>query len=166
MDTASIPHRRHGPIVCIALAEAAGVPAATIESRADDYHAAIRPRLQAGRYILAEDYLRAQRGRRQLTAEVDAALHGYDALILPTVPVPAQPVGASTVRVGDWEESVRSALLRLTQIFNVSGHPAITVPCESTPSGLPVGIQLVGARGATTRLLEVAAALESTIGAP
>ena len=166
LDTATIPHAADtAPIyVCIALAEAAEYHAATIESRAHDYHAAIRPRLQAARYILAEDYLRAQRGRRQLTAEVDAALQGYDALILPTVPVPAQPVGASTVRVGDWEESVRSALLRLTQIFNVSGHPAITVPCESTPSGLPVGIQLVGARGATTRLLEVAAALESTIG--
>jgi aspartyl-tRNA(Asn)/glutamyl-tRNA(Gln) amidotransferase subunit A len=167
LDTATVPHAVDtAPIyLCIALAEAAEYHAATIETRPHDYTAAIRPRLQAGRYILAEDYLRAQRGRRQLTAEVDAALDGYDALLLPTVPVPAQPVGASTVRVGDWEESVRSALLRLTQLFNVTGHPAITVPGEPTPSGLPVGIQLVGARGATSRLLDVAAALEPTIGA-
>ena len=167
LEAGAIPHAPDtGPIyLCIALAEAAEYHAATIESHAGDYTAAITPRLQAGRYILAEDYLRAQRGRRRLTEEVDAALDGYDALLLPTVPVPAQPVGASTVRVGQWEESVRSALLRLTQLFNLTGHPAITMPGEPTPSGLPVGIQLVGARGSTLRLLDVAAALESTIGA-
>lgn len=166
LDTALVPHAADtGPIyLCIALAEAAEYHAATIETRPHDYTAAIRPRLQAGRYILAEDYLRAQRGRVRLTAEVDSALDGYDALLLPTVPVPAQPVGASTLRIGDWEESVRSALLRLTQLFNVTGHPAITVPGQPTPSGLPVGIQLVGARGATSRLLDVAAALEAAIG--
>ncbi|HEY6509827.1 MAG TPA: amidase [Vicinamibacterales bacterium] len=165
LDTATIPHAPDtGPVyVCIALAEAAEYHAATIDVRAQDYTEGVGPRLQAGRYILAEDYLRAQRGRRHLTAEVDAALDGYDALLLPTVPVPAQPIGASTVRVGTWEESVRSALLRLTQLFNVTGHPAITVPGEPASSGLPVGIQLVGTRGATSRLLDVAAALESTI---
>ena len=166
LQPVTIPHVADtGPIyVTLALAEAAEYHAGTLEARAADYHPSVRVRLEAARYILAEDYLRARRGRRTLIAEVNAAIDGVDALMLPTLPVPAQPIGAATVRIGGWQESVRNALLRLTQTFNVTGHPAITLPCEPTPSGLPVGLQLVGARGATRRLLNVAAAFESTAG--
>ena len=50
----------------------------------------MRLRLEMGRYILAEDYVRALRGREVLTREVDAALHGRDGLLLPTLPVPGR----------------------------------------------------------------------------
>ena len=167
LETVTIPHVADtGPIyVTLALAEAAEYHAHTLATQAADYHPSIRVRLEAARYILAEDYLRARRGRRVLMAEVDAALEGVDALRVPTLPVPAQPIGAATVRIGDWEESVRNTLLRLTQTFNVTGHPAITLPCEPTPAGLPVGLQLVGAHGHTRRLLNVAAAFEPTAAA-
>ena len=167
LETVAIPHVADTPpiYVTLALAEAAEYHASTLEARPGDYHQSIRVRLEAARYILAEDYLRARRGRLVLIGEVDRVLEGVDALLLPTVPVPAQPVGATTVRIGDWEDSIRSTLLRLTQTFNVTGHPAITLPCEPTPAGLPVGLQLVGARGATHRLLDVAAALEPTAAA-
>lgn len=167
LEVATIPHAADTPpiYVTLALAEAAEFHASTLAARPGDYHPTIRVRLEAARYILAEDYLRARRGRRVLVAEVDNAVNAVDALMLPTVPVPAQPVGAATVRIGDWEDSVRNTLLRLTQTFNVTGHPAITVPCEPTRTGLPVGLQLVGARGATHRLLDVAAVLEPTAAA-
>ncbi len=165
LETVSIPHATEtAPIyVTLALAEAAEFHAATLDARPADYHPSIRVRLEAARYILAEDYLRAHRGRRVLVADVDAAVADVDALLLPTVPVPAQPVGASTVRIGDYEDSVRNLLLRLTQTFNVTGHPALTLPCDPTPSGLPVGVQLVGARNGTYSLLDVAAALEPVV---
>jgi Asp-tRNA(Asn)/Glu-tRNA(Gln) amidotransferase A subunit family amidase len=54
-------------------------------------------------------------------------------------------------------------MLRLTQLFNVTGHPAIAVPCGTGPDGLPRSVQLVGHRGGTERLLAVAAALEGQI---
>jgi len=168
IDTVSIPAVRDtAPIyVCVALAEAAEYHARTIETDPEAYTGPIRVRLQAARHILAEDYLRAQRGRHRLTAEVDAALAGCDALLLPTLPVTAQPIGASTVRLGTWEESVRNTMLRLTQLFNVTGHPALTMPGAPTAEGLPVGLQLVGSRGGTGRLLDVAAALEPIAGHP
>jgi aspartyl-tRNA(Asn)/glutamyl-tRNA(Gln) amidotransferase subunit A len=168
LDTVSIPAAREtSPIyVYVALAEAAEYHARTIEAHPDRYTTPIRVRLQAGRHILAEDYLRAQRGRQRLVAEVDAALAGCDALLLPTLPVTAQPIGAATVRLGDWEDAIRTTMLRLTQLFNVTGHPALTMPMPPTTEGLPVGLQLVGRRGATRRLLDLAALVEPIAGHP
>ena len=64
--------------------------------------------------------------------------------------MPATKLGAATVRVGGVEEPVRNIMLRLTQLFNITGHPAITMPCGKTLEGLPIGAQLVGARNGTT----------------
>lgn len=148
----------------IALSEAAAYHAKTLESRGDDYTPAVRLRLELGRYILAEDYVRALRGREILREEVDAALAGRDALLLPSVPVPATRLGVTTVKVGGNEEPVRNITLRLTQLFNITGHPAITVPCGRTIEGLPIGAQLVGRSRSTTELLDAAESLEPYLG--
>ena len=110
------------------------------------------------RYIMGEDYVRGMRGRDVLTREVNAALHGRDGLLLPTLPVPAITLGAATVAVGASEEPVRAITLRLTQPFNITGHPAMTMPCGRTAEGLPAGAQLVGKQ--TLDLLSVASAIE------
>ena len=163
IEEVHVPHANDiAPIYLhVVLAEAAAYHAKTLESRPDDYAPNVRVRLEMGRYILAEDLVRGLRGCEVLRREVTAALEGFDALILPTLPIPAPKLGAATVRVGTSEEPVRNITLRLTQPFNVSGHPAITVPCGHTIDRLPVGAQLVGAFGRTRELLEVAAALES-----
>jgi aspartyl-tRNA(Asn)/glutamyl-tRNA(Gln) amidotransferase subunit A len=117
-----------------------------------------------GRYILAEDYVRALRGRDVLMQEVDAALQGRDALLLPALAMPATRLGASTVKLGTAEEPIRNVMLRLTQLFNITGHPAVAMPCGRTVEGLPLGAQLVGARGGSRRLLQIAAGAESYVG--
>ena len=55
-------------------------------------------------------------------------------------------------------------MLRLTQLFNATGHPAVSIPCGTTPDGLPVGLQLVGRRHQTDQLLAVAEACEAVLG--
>lgn len=150
--------------VHIALPEAASYHAATLESRPQDYTENVRLRLEMGRYILAEDYVRAQRGRQLLTREVREAIGGRDGLLLPSMPVPATKLGVPMVSIGGTEESVRNITLRLTQLFNITGHPAISLPCGKTDEGLPVGIQIVGTRNRTPELLEVAAAVEGVLG--
>jgi len=84
-------------------------------------------------------------------------------LLLPTLPIPAPPIGAATVDVAGKTEQVRAMMLRLTQPFNVTGHPAISLPCGTTRSGLPVGAQLVGCRHQTDELLRIALACEPSI---
>jgi len=54
-------------------------------------------------------------------------------------------------------------MLRLTQLFNVTGHPAIAMPSGNTKAGLPCSLQLVGNRSATDALLRVALACEPFI---
>jgi aspartyl-tRNA(Asn)/glutamyl-tRNA(Gln) amidotransferase subunit A len=116
-----------------------------------------------GRYVLAEDYLRAMQARTVLRRAVDRALEGLDALLLPALAIGAPPIGASTVSVSAGTEPVRAIMLRLTQLFNITGHPAIAIPCGRGGDGLPRAIQLVGHRGSTERLLQVALAVERQI---
>ncbi len=147
----------------ISLAEASRYHASTLTRVPEDYTQPVRLRLELGRYVLAEDYLRALEGRRTLRAEVDAALAGLNGLVLPTLPIPAPPLFASTVEIESGREPVRAALLRLTQLFNMTGHPAISIPCGTTPAGLPCGCQLVGPHADTAGLLDLAEALEPHI---
>jgi aspartyl-tRNA(Asn)/glutamyl-tRNA(Gln) amidotransferase subunit A len=74
--------------------------------------------------------------------------------------VPAPPIGASTVDVDGVTLPVRAAMLKLTQLFNMTGHPAIVLPGGDGRDGMPRALQLVGHRGRTERLLDVAAAVE------
>jgi aspartyl-tRNA(Asn)/glutamyl-tRNA(Gln) amidotransferase subunit A len=143
--------------------EGATYHARTLDTLADRYTPVVRRRLELGRYVLAEDYVRAMEGRELLRREVDAALAGFDALILPTLPIPAPLIGAESVIVNGAAEPVRALMLRLTQLFNVTGHPAISIPCGATSEGLPVGVQVVGHRNQTEALLQLALACEARI---
>jgi aspartyl-tRNA(Asn)/glutamyl-tRNA(Gln) amidotransferase subunit A len=147
----------------ISLPEAALWHAPTLAAKAADYQPIVRQRLEFGRTIPAVAYLRAMETRATLTHAVDAALEHCDALVLPTLPIVAPKLGENEVTFdvatgGTQKLSARMALLRLTQLFNLTGHPAISLPIPS--DGLPVGLQLVGRRDETKRLLDVAAACE------
>jgi aspartyl-tRNA(Asn)/glutamyl-tRNA(Gln) amidotransferase subunit A len=116
-----------------------------------------------GRYVMAEDYVRARRLRERLVRAVDHALAGVDVLAAPALAIPAPPIGATNVPIKGGSDVVRSAMLRNTQLFNLSRHPAVSLPCGSTREGLPVGLQLVGHRKATSRLLHDALAAEAVL---
>jgi aspartyl-tRNA(Asn)/glutamyl-tRNA(Gln) amidotransferase subunit A len=162
VESVEIPHAAEIASIYlpIVLGEAAAYHGPLLERQGDDYTRPVRLRLELGRYVPAEDYLRARQGRRVLRAEFDAALDTRDVLLLPTVTIPAPAIGQATVRLGERDEPVRNAMLRLTQPFNLSGHPAVTLPVAPTRAGLPVGIQLVGHRHRTARLLHWARVCE------
>ena len=163
--TVDIPHAPEIPRAYrhTQLREAYAAHAATLAARGGDYSPAVRQRLELGRSVSAADYARAQELRETLRGEVDAALARREALLLPTLAIPAPRLGAEEVAVGDRTADVRSVTLRLTQLFNLTGHPAISIPCGTTPDGLPCGAQLVGRRGATGRLLALAARCEDAV---
>jgi aspartyl-tRNA(Asn)/glutamyl-tRNA(Gln) amidotransferase subunit A len=161
----AIAHASSTPAVYVHIhsSEGATYHARTLDTLADRYTPVVRRRLELGRYVLAQDYVRAMEGRELLRREVDAALDGCDALVLPTLPIPAPPIGAESVIVNGASEPVRALMLRLTQLFNVTGHPAISIPCGATSEGLPCGLQLVGHRNETDALLQLALACEARV---
>jgi aspartyl-tRNA(Asn)/glutamyl-tRNA(Gln) amidotransferase subunit A len=144
----------------IVLPEAAAFHAKTLDRAPESYSEGVRTRLRAGREIPAEDYKAAQRDRAILRDEVDQGLAKCDAIVLPTLPIPAPLIGATTVSIGSGEEPLRPLMLRLTQLFNLTGHPAISLPCGETSEGLPCGLQLVGRRQQTVNLLNLALSCE------
>ncbi len=162
---AAIPHASDVATIYlhIQLPEASAYHASTLAEHPELYTPNVRLRLEMGRYVLAEDYVRAERGRAVLRAEVDRALEGVDALVMPTLPVPAPRIGQESVAVDGTEWPVRAMMLRLTQTFNLTGHPAITLPCGRTRQGLPCGLQLVGRRGGIETLLGAAVTCEQIL---
>jgi aspartyl-tRNA(Asn)/glutamyl-tRNA(Gln) amidotransferase subunit A len=147
----------------VVFAEAAAYHGATLEAMPERYVPAVRARLEMARYVTGEDYVRAMRGRDAIAASVDRAIGDRDALLLPALAIPAPKLGEGLVEIDGLKESVRAITLRMTQTFNLSGHPALSLPMGRSRDGLPLGCQLVGRRGATPELIRVALACERQI---
>ena len=161
----AIPHATDMAAIYLhlVLGDAAEYHARTLISRPQDYTPNVRLRLEMARYVLAEDYVRALRGKAVIAHEVDRAMDGVDALVLPSLAIPAPPIGAVTMPVKGGPEAVRTLMLRCTQPFNLSGHPAISIPCGHAHGGLPIGFQLAGHHGQTPALVQAALAVERAI---
>ncbi|MEC7760633.1 MAG: amidase [Pseudomonadota bacterium] len=115
----------------------------------------VQARIRAALAVTPDEVAEAETVRTRFTAEVDAALDGVDALVLPTMPcVPPTRTEARDPRTV-------IPLTRLVRPFNLSGHPALTVPIL-TDAGLPAGLQLVGRKGDEARLCALAHALAPT----
>ncbi len=164
IEEVSLPHLRasEDPSTHIALAEARQFHESSgwYPARAADYGEDVRKRLELASDVRAVDYLAAFVIRKLLSADFDAAFSRVDALLAPTTPIPAPLIDAKLARIGAEEESVRSALLRLNRPANFAGHPAISIPCGFTRSGLPVGLQLIGRAFDEQALLRLALLFE------
>jgi len=114
-----------------------------LERQARDYGDGIRAQLHGGLFLPAVEYLRAQQARRIIRQEWARAFSEIDLLVTPTTPVAATPFGAATADLPGGPRPLVRAYLDLTLPFNLTGYPAISIPCGFTRSGLPVGMQLV-----------------------
>jgi aspartyl-tRNA(Asn)/glutamyl-tRNA(Gln) amidotransferase subunit A len=142
----------------LVMPEASHIHAAWLRERPGDYAALTRAQLEQGERIPAVDYLRAQAYRRELRAAMLAALGEVDILASPTV---AWEAPAEDPPVGD-PEGADEALR--TGPYNLTGLPAISLPCGFGPAGLPLGLQLAAAPLAEPLLLRAAQAYEGRAG--
>jgi Asp-tRNA(Asn)/Glu-tRNA(Gln) amidotransferase A subunit family amidase len=133
-------------------------------ARAADYGEDVRSRLGMGAKVSALDYLQALEIQKQLVVQLHMALaeSDADALIVPATPIVAPLMNEETTRIGAHEYPTRALLLRLNRPANLAGVPAISLPCGFSPSGLPVGLQIIGGVSSEAVLLRIAQAYEST----
>jgi aspartyl-tRNA(Asn)/glutamyl-tRNA(Gln) amidotransferase subunit A len=111
-----------------------------------------------GERYSALDYLEAAAERNQLGVVMGRFHTAYDLLVTPTVAV--APFAAGQDVPPGWSSDRWETWAGFSLPFNLTGQPAATVPCGTTSAGLPIGIQVVGARHADHLVLRAAAVLE------
>lgn len=130
------------------------------EHRTAQFQPDVRSLVEIGRFVTAADYLKAEQYRWLLMEAFRDVFATVDVVLTPTMPLTAWKVGEWTVPVGGHQESVLSASWRFTYPFNLTGLPAISVPCGFDRQHLPIGLQLAGKPFDESTVLRVAHAYE------
>ncbi|MGH2490541.1 MAG: amidase [Candidatus Limnocylindria bacterium] len=138
--------------------------AEAVTTRPQDFDPIVLRKLQSAMTPDLSEHLRARRESERVAHELRRALKSVDVLLVPTTPITATPIGATTVRWDGRDAEVEEALIAFTRVFNLLRVPAVTVPCGFDGAGLPIGLQLVGRPFAEATLLRAAHAYEQQTG--
>ncbi len=121
-----------------------------------DYGDAVRVFLERGEQITAQELRAAQKIRREFTRTFLRTWDRVDLLVTPTIPVTAPLIGQE--KIGD--EDTRACLTRFVRVFNITGVPALSIPCGRDDRGLPIGLQIAGPKRGESTVLRAGLAIE------
>lgn len=142
----------------MAQADGAAVHRDRLKEHPDWFGEDVRRRLQDGAKTTSTEYALARRTQAEMKKRFELFFEAYDLLILPTTPIPAPTIeGHDAV-----EQAAR--LTRFTAPFNLTGLPALSVPCGFTSSGLPIGLQIVSRAWGDAKTLNAGYAFEQATG--
>ena len=142
--------------------EASAYHQGMLRTKGDLYTDDVRVFLEAGELMLATQYIKVLRVRTLVKEAWRRAFDGIDALVAPSLPAPAAKVGQEGFTWPNGaEESVINAYVRLSCPANVTGLPAVSVPCGFSADGLPIGLQVIGRPFAEPTVLRVGQAYEA-----
>ena len=150
----SVPFIESRPANTIILtSEAYAIHEETLQKRPQDLSEKLRTRLREGAYFSAADLIQAQRARTTIGQQIGQILSDYDAILSPTTPRPGEAFD-------EFDPEARYGPPSFTNPFNLTGLPAISVPCGFTAAGLPFGLQIAGRAFDEASILRIARAYE------
>ena len=123
--------------------------------RAEDYGDDVRSSLEGAVDLTDSEVQAARRFREGVREQLNEVFGELELLVTPTLPVVAPYYG----------EGTRTVLTRLTALFNLTGWPALSLPCGPAEDGLPASVQLAGRPGRDALVLAAGAALEAALSA-
>lgn len=158
----ALPEQRELTAACqlVLAVEAAAYHKQWMIERPQDYGPQVLMRLQNALAVPALSYLEALRWRGPALAAHLAAVAGVDAVLAPVSPVPAPTIAESDVGNQPDAEAVIQNLTRFTRPINYLGLPALSIPTAFSPSGLPIGLQLIGRPFDEETILRIGAAFQ------
>ena len=136
----------------VGLTEAYSYHQETLRTRPTDYSHNLRMQLLEGAFVSGSEYVQAQRASVTIREEISGIFESVDAIVSPAAAGPAESF--------DSLESEPPARPSFTNAANVTGLPAMSVPCGFTDSGLPLGVQFMGRAFDEQLLLRIGKAYE------
>ena len=137
-------------------ADGAAVHRERLQRHPDWFGEDIRRRLEDGAKTTSTEYSLARRTQAEVRKKCEQFFELYDLLLIPTTPIPA-PIIAGNDAV---EQAGR--LTRFTAPFNLTGLPALSIPCGFTKDGLPIGLQIVSRTWADAKVLNAGHGFEQS----
>lgn len=144
---------------CLSVSEASTIHHDSILERPEDFGADIRGFLLSGAFPSSTDYAQALKVREQLIADFNDAFKKVDVLISPTLPIMPNDIGDDLVDLNGEKIDLLSNIIRLTGPGNLTGLPALSVPCGFNGQ-LPIGLQIIGPAFSESRVLNTGYAIE------
>ncbi|WP_300443500.1 amidase [Zoogloea sp.] len=132
--------------------------AATYPARAAEYGPALSRLIDGGLALRGTDYQRLLLSAADFTGRVNALLETIDLLLVPVQPIAAPTLDQLGALAADPDANQR--LIQFTAPFNITGHPALSLPCGQTAAGMPLGFQFVARKGGEQTLLGAGVALQ------
>lgn len=149
-----------GVVFALAICEGAAEHAERMAQYRDQYGADVLAALSAAENFTVVDYIKAKERQLQLTQQFEYLLKEIDVLAVPTMPVTAQEIGVNELEVAGQTHDLFGLIVHNCAPFNVTGHPALSLPCGVGAHSIPIGLQLVAAHHREQVILQVAYAYE------
>ena len=131
-----------------------------LDDHRDDFTDYGRRALEHGAAMTGADLSRALLRVDELRRQMETFFDRYDLLLTPTMAVPAFPIGQRPSVIGGKEVEPFWGYLPFTFPINMTGQTASSVPCGFSGDGMPIGLHIIGPRGAEARVLQASAAFE------
>ncbi|AZU62531.1 amidase [Neobacillus mesonae] len=140
--------------------EAYTVHSERLQEYPDQWDEEVKVRLLTGAAINAREYITAQQVKQKAMMEFRKVFSQTDVLIVPTVPILPVNIDEREIIIGDSIVHISAVLNKFTGPFNLLGLPSLSMPCGTSTTGLPIGLQLVGNWFDEATIYKYASALE------